>query len=134
MATPELTILPTPELIAEKLTAAPLIGIELDAFQAFALVGQIQLALRHPENTGVVADLARRIADELSSTLIAIVPEIAPLIIAAGWITEGKCRVCGCTNDAPCPTGCAWVEEGLCSRCSSSVILAPSGFPAREVV
>ena len=33
-----------------------------------------------------------------------------------------RCRVCGCTDDAPCPGGCSWIQslfgEGdLCSSC-----------------
>lgn len=28
-----------------------------------------------------------------------------------------KCRVCGCTDATPCPSGCAWVEKDLCSQC-----------------
>ncbi|RJL20183.1 hypothetical protein [Bailinhaonella thermotolerans] len=33
-----------------------------------------------------------------------------------------RCRVCGCTEDAPCPGGCGWVRDplmlgNLCSAC-----------------
>lgn len=31
---------------------------------------------------------------------------------------EASCRVCGCSDDAPCEGGCEWVEEDLCSRCA----------------
>jgi len=28
-----------------------------------------------------------------------------------------RCRVCGCTDDLPCPGGCYWAERDLCSEC-----------------
>lgn len=31
---------------------------------------------------------------------------------------EPACRICGCTEFAPCPGGCAWIEQGLCSACA----------------
>ncbi len=34
---------------------------------------------------------------------------------------EGKCRVCGCTEDNACVTehgSCHWVQENLCSVCA----------------
>lgn len=40
------------------------------------------------------------------------------------------CRVCGCTETAPCPGGCAWVAADLCSRCA----VAPAGHPDPESV
>lgn len=30
-----------------------------------------------------------------------------------------KCRVCGCTDFAPCPGDCAWVQPDLCSSCAT---------------
>lgn len=38
----------------------------------------------------------------------------------------GRCRVCGCTDDAACSGGCAWADETrtLCTRC------APAGTQA----
>lgn len=40
---------------------------------------------------------------------------------ANAWIA--RCRVCGCTEDTPCPGGCAWVPDpdgwgDLCSTCA----------------
>ena len=32
---------------------------------------------------------------------------------------EQTCRVCGCTNDKPCPGGWHWVEIDLCSECKA---------------
>jgi len=28
-----------------------------------------------------------------------------------------RCRVCGCTDDHACESGCSWVETDLCSAC-----------------
>lgn len=33
---------------------------------------------------------------------------------------DRACRVCGCTETAPCAGGCAWVEPDLCSACAFS--------------
>lgn len=43
---------------------------------------------------------------------LAIHPELYEII-------EGICRVCGCTDDFACGTGCAWVNDQhtLCSAC-----------------
>jgi hypothetical protein len=32
---------------------------------------------------------------------------------------RGTCRVCGCTDAAACPAGCAWVDAAhtVCSAC-----------------
>ncbi|QOC24809.1 hypothetical protein IC744_16235 [Microbacterium hominis] len=29
-----------------------------------------------------------------------------------------RCRVCQCTDDVACMSGCWWVEEDLCSSCA----------------
>lgn len=44
-------------------------------------------------------------------------PEEAKALMLQVMSTEPKCRICGCTNFAACPTGCFWVEEDLCSSC-----------------
>jgi hypothetical protein len=31
-----------------------------------------------------------------------------------------RCRVCGCTDETPCPGGCFWVAADLCSNCGAS--------------
>ena len=49
--------------------------------------------------------------------------EIAGALIAAEIDRElrlaGVCRVCGCTEDSPCPGGCAWAdkERTICTTC-----------------
>ena len=44
---------------------------------------------------------------------------------------EPACRVCGCTESAPCPRGCAWTEDPkmlgeLCTTCEQ--LLAKAGL------
>jgi hypothetical protein len=62
------------EFIAEfrQLETLPPIVLELTAVEAWILLSQIQLACRHPENTGpsrkMVEGLARRIQDVLAQT------------------------------------------------------------------
>lgn len=31
-----------------------------------------------------------------------------------------ECRVCGCSDLAPCAGGCEWIEADLCSNCIAS--------------
>lgn len=40
------------------------------------------------------------------------------------WLSEKKCRSCGCTWDNACITEygpCWWLEEDLCSACSEQL-------------
>lgn len=40
------------------------------------------------------------------------------------------CRVCGCTENDPCPGGCHWVldpEGDLCSECATGMWAMPDG-------
>lgn len=44
----------------------------------------------------------------------------------AGGDEEPACRLCGCTENSPCPGGCAWVPDpeglgDLCSACLDKV-------------
>ncbi|MYE06890.1 MAG: hypothetical protein F4Y04_06685 [Chloroflexi bacterium] len=64
-----MTELPDMEVTAADLkrqadTQGP-ITIEIDPFSAFCVIGQIQLASRHPENMGASADMACRFAADL---------------------------------------------------------------------
>lgn len=56
---------------------------ELDAVTAFTVLANLQLALRHPQNTGAGAELVRRFADLLARAL-GPAPALAR-VIAAGW-------------------------------------------------
>lgn len=51
-----------------------------------------------------------------------LTPDQVELKRTAAADTDPACRVCGCTEDKPCPGGCAWVEDPkllgeLCSPC-----------------
>lgn len=95
------------------------IPVELDAFSAFALIGTMQLALKHPEFAhGPTANHIAGIALELQNRLPATLRRLSQ----KGW-PEGRCRVCGCTDERACEdphTGgpCSWVEPNLCSACA----------------
>ena len=42
-------------------------------------------------------------------------------------MTTDTCRLCGCTEDHPCPTGCAWADETrtVCTLCVERVRAMP---------
>ncbi len=54
--------------------------------EAFCLLGQVQLALRHPGNRGLAADLATRIARQIQEQ-ISVSPAIS-VVAEAGWHPE----------------------------------------------
>lgn len=35
---------------------------------------------------------------------------------------SAACRVCGCTDQTPCPGGCSWAAPGLCDRCAERLL------------
>lgn len=39
-----------------------------------------------------------------------------------------RCRVCNCTDDVACMSGCWWVEEDLCSSCADDADAAASSL------
>lgn len=53
------------------------IRIELDPNVALGLVGQLQLALRHPRNTGATAGIMRNLVEDLKGYFPA---EVRPLL------------------------------------------------------
>lgn len=67
------------EAAAHALRSWPPLQLDLTAEQGFALVGELQLALRHPLNTGFGADIARAVIESLRRTLP---PQLRPLIAA----------------------------------------------------
>jgi len=69
--------IPTARQSAEVLREWPHINLLLEAHEAFALVGQLQLALRHPANRGPSADVAVRVIHALKAALPV---ELHPLI------------------------------------------------------
>jgi hypothetical protein len=52
--------------------------------RAFMMIAQLQLALRHPYNTGSSAAFAKEMAENLAKVVCHYVPEAAELI-AQGW-------------------------------------------------
>lgn len=66
--------------LCRHLQARPLLPVELDGMTAFMLIGQLQLALRHPQNRGASAGVARRVADGLIERLAGGDEEIRTLL------------------------------------------------------
>lgn len=68
----------------ELLGNAPIVYLEIDAFSAFALVGTMQLALRHPGNVGHVAERMRDLARSIQEMLGKIDP-LVERMCERGW-------------------------------------------------
>lgn len=58
--------------------------IDMDFITAICIIAQIQLATRHPKNTGGSRGIAEKFARTLRDMVIAIAPENA-LILEMGW-------------------------------------------------
>lgn len=52
-------------LLQDHFDGAERIRLELDAGFAFMLIGTLQLALRHPKNTGITSETMREFKDDL---------------------------------------------------------------------
>jgi hypothetical protein len=59
------------------------IELRLSKLQAWALFSQLQLALRHPENKGATADIARHFAEVIQKQ-VAKTPALAE-VAKRGW-------------------------------------------------
>lgn len=72
--------------VIDELNTAPenFVVLELGGQQAFILLAQLQLALRHPGNTGQTADWAREVAGDLEARLSQLGPNLAR-ICKLGW-------------------------------------------------
>lgn len=103
------------------------LALVLTMGEAFTLLANLQLALRHPANRGpsargIALEFALRVQRYLAAT-----PAIAAAC-QAGWepgrgVQVRRCRACGCVEDAACPddgTGrpCSWAEPDLCTACA----------------
>jgi hypothetical protein len=74
-----------PDEIIQKIGTHPaIIELATTPARAFMMIAQLQLALRHPHNTGSSAVFAREMADNLTKVVCHYVPEAAELI-AQGW-------------------------------------------------
>lgn len=47
-------------------------------------------------------------------------------------LKAGTCRLCGCTDSAPCDGGCSWVDDHhtLCSSCEGRAVVLSRLFDA----
>lgn len=66
--------------------ARPIV-VELSPTLANLLVAELQLALRHPQNNGVTADLIETFARSLSEKLYELRPELRE-VLELGWDPE----------------------------------------------
>jgi hypothetical protein len=60
--------------------------LKLTPTDAFCLLSQLQLALRHPKNVGHAAYVGRQLAEDLQE-YISVTPNLK-LVIEAGWDPE----------------------------------------------
>lgn len=110
------------------------VTLNMAALVAWTVASHIQLACRHPKNTGPSRKIAEKVAREIFDQ-IAVTPalrEVADMgwsptydvYVARNDVEVRRCRVCGCTDDdcSQCieRTGapCHWVEPDLCSACA----------------
>jgi hypothetical protein len=73
--------------VALKMKAAAHITVEVDLVMALSVVGNLQLASRHPDNESFTAGLARGFARSLATRLVELVPELKEMV-EAGWSPE----------------------------------------------
>ncbi|MDD5457478.1 MAG: hypothetical protein PHV30_10680 [Candidatus Margulisbacteria bacterium] len=101
------------------------IKMDVTPLEAWVIMCQLQLALRHPRNIGPTAVIAREIAKEIQEK-VAITPALQEIAekgwkrefdMMNGFRQERTCIICACTDKFPCVEGCYWVLDNLCSRC-----------------
>lgn len=74
-----------PDSIIQKIgTSTEILEFGTTPARAFMLIGHLQLALRHPNNTGASAAFARQFADNLANAICHYIPEARELI-EQGW-------------------------------------------------
>ncbi len=74
----------------------PSIDIKISPMGAWALIAQLQLALRHPQNHGHLADYTRNVAQKLQSKLN--LPLHLEEVLSRGWLKEYDAKI-GETNE-----------------------------------
>ena len=104
-----------------------------DAIGAIALEFAAALALTEREPApGATPDLAardRRIAREAEARLRGWLREGCDLFLPEAFVAAdgapriptllgGVCRVCGCSQEDACPSGCGWAGPDLCTACA----------------
>lgn len=70
----------------EALRRGPSISLELEGHEAFIIMTQLQLALRHPDNTGPSRDVAVAVARALQG-VVAVTPTLK-MVAESGWVPE----------------------------------------------
>ena len=65
-------------------------SIDCDVITAMSVIGQLQLASRHPGNTGASRQIAEKFARDLQEMVIRVAPENAELI-EMGWNPANDC-------------------------------------------
>ena len=64
--------------------------VDFDVLLACVLIAQIQLATRHPKNTGLGRQIAEEFARELQKRVIEVAPENAK-VLEMGWNPTFDC-------------------------------------------
>lgn len=94
---------------------APRGGGALMLFDIVQLVALIIVALLAAALIARLVHLTRRV-DELDERVAFIEP----------LFDIRRCRVCNCTDDVACVSGCWWAEDDLCSSCADDAAAASS--------
>jgi hypothetical protein len=66
-----------------------LVRIDLDAAQTLMLISQLQLALKHPDNSGPAAKYGRELTQKLCRNFPATRWPATAKVLAAGWEEPG---------------------------------------------
>jgi hypothetical protein len=72
------------EILLKIATHPKALGLFFTPAKAFMLIAQLQLALRHPDNVGDTALIARQLAEQLAEFVCREIPE-AREVIDRGW-------------------------------------------------
>lgn len=73
-----------------------------------------------------IAYFSSAVAHHIDAQKLATVS--AQLMALQDVIIGPRCRVCGCTNDEACLSGCWWEEDDLCSSCSDDQVSGVSSL------
>lgn len=63
------------------------ITINTDCINAMVIIAQLQLAIRHPENTGPSRYITEKFARKLQEAVVSVNPEFS-LVLDRGWQPE----------------------------------------------
>ncbi len=87
--------------------------------------------LTDEEATAAAQRIVAKAHKALSAGLRPDQVQLTRVVSEASLAGDPACRVCGCTENTPCPGGCMWVEDPkllgeLCSSCA--VLLKREGL------